>query len=143
MLLKRLYKTRDNELRPALHEQVTKISKQLRLPMPPLDAIGIGVPGVAERLVPQGAALRRLEDLRVPFCHSKKPEQSLGLHWGSLKRAFAANRNSSPGSAGRRQKAESHASDITDLWKMQSNKNQFDSARLPNRIVFLIYAFEQ
>jgi hypothetical protein len=90
-LLKELHKARDNGLRAALHEQVAQISEQLGLSVPALDAIGAGTAGVEERLAPLWAAIQRLEDLRVPFNHSKKPEQFLALHWGSLNKAFAAN----------------------------------------------------
>ncbi|MDF2793078.1 MAG: Antirepressor protein [Pseudomonas orientalis] len=81
--------SRDNE--PSLHEQVGLVSEQLGLTVPALVAIGVGSSGVEELLAPLWAALQRLEDLRVPFNHSKKPEQFLALHWRSQNRAFAAN----------------------------------------------------
>ncbi len=90
-LLKELHKARDNGLRAALHDQVAQVSEQLGLSVPALDTIGVGATGVEERLAPLWAALQRLEDLRVPFNHSKKPEQFLALHWGSLNKTLAAN----------------------------------------------------
>lgn len=90
-LLKELHKARDNGLRAALHEQIAQVSEQLGLSVPALNAIGVGSAGVEERLAQLWAALQRLEDLRVPFNHSKKPEQFLALHWASLNKAFAAN----------------------------------------------------
>lgn len=90
-LLKELHKARDNGLRTALHEQVAQVSEQLGLPVPAMDEIGVGTSSVEERLAPLWAALQRLEDLRIPFNHSRKPEQFLALHWGSLNKVFAAN----------------------------------------------------
>ncbi|RMO10456.1 Antirepressor protein [Pseudomonas cichorii] len=90
-LLKELHKARDNGLRAALHEQIAQVSEQLGLSVPALNAIGVGSAGVEERSAPLWAALQRLQDLRVPFNHSKKPEQLLALHWASLNKAFAAN----------------------------------------------------
>lgn len=90
-LLKELHKARDNGLRAALHEQIAQVSQQLGLSVPALNTIGVGSAGIEERLAPLWAALQRLEDLRVPFNHSKKPEQFLALHWASLNKVFAAN----------------------------------------------------
>ncbi|MBX8532167.1 phage antirepressor N-terminal domain-containing protein [Pseudomonas cichorii] len=90
-LLKELHKARDNGLRAALHEQVAQVSEQQGLSVPAINDIGVGTSGVEERLAPLWAALQRLQDLRVPFNHSKKPEQLLALHWTSLNKAFTAN----------------------------------------------------
>lgn len=90
-LLKELHRARDNGLRAALHEEVAQLSQQLGLSVPAINAIGVGTSGVEERLRPLWAALQRLDDLGVPYNHSKRPKQLLALHWTSLNKAFAAN----------------------------------------------------
>lgn len=85
-LLEKLVKVRDRGLRTALHEQITQVSHQLGLSVPPLDSIGRADPLPTDKIEILWEALRRLDELDVRYNHSRKPEMLLALHWISLQK---------------------------------------------------------
>ncbi|MDF5893481.1 phage antirepressor N-terminal domain-containing protein [Pseudomonas syringae pv. syringae] len=85
-LLKELHRTRDNGLRAALHDQLAQTSRQLGLPVPPLETIGRAAPGLGpnEKLVQFWTALDLLDGQGEPYNHSATPGSVLALNFKDL-----------------------------------------------------------
>jgi len=88
-LLKELYRTRDNGLRAALHEQLAQTSRQLGLLVPDLESIGKATPLPPNILVELWGGLEVLRGLGVSYDHSKKSSQ-LAINLNDVAKKFKA-----------------------------------------------------
>lgn len=88
-LLKELYRTRDNTLREAIHQQLADVSSSLGLPTPELDSIGQAAPAVPDVVVEFWQALAFLEGKGVAYDHARDPEL-LALNMVQLQSLFKA-----------------------------------------------------